>query len=57
MLVDGDAESEATLRSMLITDNMNVGYPMDFTKFLATVTGGGPIGPGAAATGTPATYY
>lgn len=56
MLVEGDAESEGTLRSMLITDNMNVGYPMDFTKFLATVTGGGPIGPGAAA-GTPGTYY
>eukprot|EP00347_Sterkiella_histriomuscorum_P022014 403331985 len=57
VLVEGDAESELTLRSMLVVDNLNPGYPMDFTKFLATITGGGPIGPGATTGGAPAAYY
>ena len=26
---------------MLVVDNLNTSYPMDFQKFLATVTGGG----------------
>lgn len=41
VLVEGDAESEATLKSMLVVDNLNTSYPMDFQKFLGTVTGGG----------------
>ena len=61
MLIDGDGDSEGVLRSMLISDNMNVNYPMDFQKFLSTLTGGGPIGPGVSAVGsaggTPAAYY
>lgn len=57
MLVEGDPESEQTLRSMLVVDNMNPGYPMDFNKFLATITGGGPVGPGATPGGAPAAYY
>jgi len=57
VLVEGDPESENILRSMMITDNLNPGYPMDFQKFLATITGGGPIGPGAAIGGAPAAYY
>jgi hypothetical protein len=42
---------------MMITDNMNVAYPMDYQKFLATLTGGGPIGPGASVGGAPSAYY
>ena len=43
---------------MLVVDNLNPGYPMDFNKFLGTITGGGgPIGPGATAGGAPAAYY
>jgi hypothetical protein len=30
---------------------------MDFSKFLATITGGGPIGPGVGAATTGAAYY
>lgn len=41
---------------MLVVDNLNPGYPMDFSKFLATITGGGPIGPGVSG-GAPAAYY
>ncbi|CDW76512.1 sec23 sec24 trunk domain containing protein [Stylonychia lemnae] len=58
VLINGDAESESILRSMLVVDNQNSGYPMDFTKFLATITGGGGLhGPGAAVGGAPAAYY
>jgi len=43
---------------MLVVDNLNQGYPMDFTKFIATITGGGgPVGPGATTGGAPAAYY
>lgn len=42
---------------MLVVDNMLPGYPMDFQKFLATITGGGPIGPGVSVGGAPAAYY
>jgi len=42
---------------MLVVDNLSI-YPMDFTKFLSTITGGGgPIGPGATVGGAPAAYY
>lgn len=55
VLLDGDSESEAALRGMMITDNMNVGYPMDFQKFLGTITGGGSIA--ASTTAGPANAY
>lgn len=57
VLVEGDSESEAILRTMLIVDNLNPNYNMDFNKFLATITGGGAIGPGVTAGGAAAAYY
>ena len=67
ILTEGDPDSEATIRSMLINDAIcNPVYNLDFTKFLATITGasgggaGGAIGPGATAAGPGATaagYY
>lgn len=42
---------------MLVVDNLNTGYPMDFQKFLSTITGGGSVGPGASVGGAPAAYY
>lgn len=58
VLVEGDPESESTLRSMLVVDNLNTGYPMDFQKFLGTLTGAGgsSVGPGVPG-GAPAAYY
>jgi hypothetical protein len=57
VITDGDPESEAILKSMLIVDNMNPSYPMDFQKFLGTATGsGGAIGPGVGG-GAPTAYY
>lgn len=41
---------------MLIVDNRNPNYGMDFTKFLNTITGAGPI-TGTAVGGAPAAYY
>ena len=32
---------------MLISDNKNATYPVDFTKFLNTITGAAGVGPGA----------
>jgi hypothetical protein len=51
ILVEGVEEAEAILSSLLINDNKNPTYPMDFNKFLATITGGGHIGPGVGSTG------
>ncbi len=57
ILTEGDVESEATLKTMLVVDNLNPAYGMDFSKFLATITGGGgPIGPGLAGSAA-AAYY
>ncbi|MFS8160568.1 MAG: hypothetical protein ACMG6E_10270 [Candidatus Roizmanbacteria bacterium] len=44
-------DSEQILSSLLIVDNKNATYTMDFAKFLATITGGGHAGPGAGSTG------
>lgn len=58
VLTEGDAESEQTLKSFLIVDNMNPTYNMDFNKFLSTITGGGGVGAGPAGAGHPgAAYY
>ena len=57
ILTEGDPESEAIMRSMLINDQIcNPVYNLDFTKFLATITGSGssgPAGPGAIAGAVP----
>lgn len=55
ILVQGDSYSDETLKGMLISDNLNPVYPIDFAKFLGTITGGSPMGPGASGTG--AAYY
>ena len=56
MLIEGESESEQIIKSMLIIDNLNPTYNLDFAKYLATVTGaGGPVGPGAV--GNTAAYY
>jgi hypothetical protein len=65
ILTEGDPESDAILRSMLVTDAVaNPTYQMDFTKFLGTITGGSSGGPGAQSAqgagvqgGTPGGYY
>jgi len=57
-LTEGDAESEATLKTFLIVDNMNPTYNMDFNKFLGTITGGGGAGAGPVGAGhAGAAYY
>jgi len=56
-LVEGDAESESILNSMLIADNKNPSYNTEYTKFLASLTGGGSIGSTGAIGGAPAAYY
>ena len=49
VLVEGvDPEAENILSTMLISDNKNPSYTMDFNKFLATITGGGLLGPGVS---------
>ena len=47
---------------MMVVDNLNPTYAMDFTKFLATISGGGgahagPAGIGAPTTGGATGYY
>ena len=63
VLLEGDQEADSTLRSLLVNDVLsNPIYNVDFTKFLATVTGSGTapglpgasVTPGGAAT---AAYY
>lgn len=51
--MEGDQESETIINSMMIVDNKNPSFNLDFTKFLSTFTGGGgpvhaPGGVGAA---------
>ena len=41
MLVEGDPETENIVNTMMIVDNKNPVFNLDFQKFLATVTGGG----------------
>ena len=56
--MEGEAESDAILKTMLVVDNLNPSYAMDFQKFLATVTGsvgGGALGSGVA--NTAGAYY
>lgn len=54
ILTEGDPESDNVLKSLLINDAMsNPAYNIDFTKFLATVTGSGGAGMGAAGLGGP----
>ena len=47
VLLEGELESEQILSTMLISDNKNATYPVDFTKFLNTITGAAGVGPGA----------
>ena len=42
---------------MLIADNKNPSYNTEYTKFLASLTGGGSIGSTGAIGGAPAAYY
>jgi hypothetical protein len=49
ILDPNDPESEAILSTLLIADNRNAMYPMDFNKFLATITGGGHVPGGQSA--------
>lgn len=48
--MEGVDDAEAILSSLLIVDNKNATYTLDFNKFLATITGGH-IGPGVGSTG------
>ena len=58
VLTEGDVESDSILKSMLIVDNVNPAYNMDFTKFLATITGGGGAGTiGGPGSNVAAGYY
>jgi hypothetical protein len=60
ILVEGDVESENILNSMLIVDNKNPTYNMDYQRFLASMSGAGPVsvgGPGQVATGPSGGYY
>ena len=62
MLLEGDPECENVLRGMMVVDNLNPTYAMDFTKFIATISGGGgahagPAGIGAITTGGATGYY
>jgi len=56
VLTEGNPESENILNSMMIIDNCNPSYNMDFQKFLASMTGAGVAGPGVVG-GAPAAYY
>ena len=50
--MEGDVESDNLLKSLLINDAVaNPAYNIDFTKFLSTITGAGPAGPGGIAPG------
>lgn len=51
MITEGDPDSEVILKSMLISDNLNPSYPMDFQKFLGTITGSGGAGSAGMASG------
>jgi hypothetical protein len=45
---------------MLVVDNLNPSYPMEFQKFLGTVTGSGPssgVGGGVGGGSGTAAYY
>lgn len=54
VLVEGDPESDAQLRGLLMYDALaNPAYHMDFQKFMATITGAG--GPGSHLGGPGAT--
>jgi hypothetical protein len=57
ILTEGDPESDNLLRALLVNDQIaNPVYNLDFTKFLATITGSGgvgAIGPGTGAIGGP----
>lgn len=60
VLVEGDAESDAILRSLLVNDGVaNAAYPVDFAKFLSTVTGhaGGQAGGTTTGAATAAGAY
>ncbi len=51
IIVEGVEDAEQILSSLLIVDNKNATYTMEFNKFLATITGGGHLGPGVGSTG------
>jgi hypothetical protein len=55
VLTQGESNSDEILKAMLVSDNLNPVYPIDFTKFLGTINGGSPLGPGASGPG--AAYY
>ena len=65
MLLEGDPDSDAALRALLVTDAVaNPVYNVDFAKFQQTILGGGSgggVGGAAVAQGTPVTsgagYY
>ena len=57
ILIEGDIESENILKTMLIVDNQNPVYTVDYQKFLTSMTGAGTVGPSTTAGGAPPTYY